>query len=701
MLKYLLTGLFGGILALGGVAKAGVTDKVSEQPPDHSIEVTVDIPSRTITGTDRIRVKKDASRVRLLLRDGSDVEGVLAGGQKADFTVGKAVGGAKRITVELPVGQSEITVRFKGTFQSIESAREKIKRGVAYVDDGVIGPEGVFMPSSSLWYPREYGTLHTATATVTVADGFRTVMEGELSRSEAAGGYRTETWNEARPVDGMDLVAGRYVVDEEDYKGVRIYTYFFDKEPALSRTYIDKTKGYLDRYSKMIAPYPFKKFAVVEDFLPTGYGMPSFTLLGSAVLRLPFIPDTSLGHEIAHNWWGNSVFMDDRQGNWIEALTTYVADYRFERDNGAKEAREYRLDKLRRFKNYAGARSIPLTAFTDATTPADRAVGYSKGMMVFNMLEGEIGTDAFGRGLKKLYEDNAFRRASWTDVRTAFEAASGRDLKWFFNEWLLRSGGPELELRNVEIKKTGDTATASFDVEQATAEPYRLDMQVVFNTPGGTIERKVKIDKKTQRYSFELKEAPSGFTLDPDYEVFRALKDAEMPPSLASCFGAKGTVIVVPDEKRSGDKYSAAAELYSKDFGLEVASDSEAGARDFVRESSLFVFGWPGENRVSRLAGQYLSTRMKVDEKTFTVDGKTFDRAGTVAAVAVKNAAAPGKTICFVMSGAPKTETIKAARRLRYFSEYGYVVLPADKSVVHGRFEVKNLLSYTAGDKHP
>jgi hypothetical protein len=60
----------------------------------------------------------------------------------------------------------------------------------------------------------------------------------------------------------------------------------------------------------VFGPYPFPKFAVVENFFPTGYGFPSYTLLGSTILRLPFILNTSLGHEIAHCWWGNGVFVN-------------------------------------------------------------------------------------------------------------------------------------------------------------------------------------------------------------------------------------------------------------------------------------------------------------------------------------------------------------------------------------------------------
>jgi hypothetical protein len=54
--------------------------------------------------------------------------------------------------------------------------------------------------------------------------------------------------------------------------------------------------------------------------------MPSFTLLGSRVIRLPFILYSSYPHEILHNWWGNSVYVDYARGNWSEGLTSYLAE---------------------------------------------------------------------------------------------------------------------------------------------------------------------------------------------------------------------------------------------------------------------------------------------------------------------------------------------------------------------------------------
>ena len=88
--------------------------------------------------------------------------------------------------------------------------------------------------------------------------------------------------------------------------------------------------------------------------------MPSFTLLGSQVLRLPFIPYTSLPHEILHNWWGNGVWIDYDGGNWSEGLTAYLSDHLMKELRG--EASDYRRKALQRYGDFA-ALDLPAASY--------------------------------------------------------------------------------------------------------------------------------------------------------------------------------------------------------------------------------------------------------------------------------------------------------------------------------------------------
>jgi aminopeptidase N len=140
------------------------------------------------------------------------------------------------------------------------------------------------------------------------------------------------------------------------------------------------------------------------------------------VIRLPFILETSLGHEIAHCWWGNGVLVDYRQGNWSEGLTTYVADYLYKENSSAEEGREYRLHILRNFSTLVNEdNDFPLARFQSRYDPASQAIGYGKGAMVFHMIRKMVGDNAFWEALREIYREKRFQKVSWQDFQKTFE----------------------------------------------------------------------------------------------------------------------------------------------------------------------------------------------------------------------------------------------------------------------------------------
>jgi len=93
------------------------------------------------------------------------------------------------------------------------------------------------------------------------------------------------------------------------------------EDRRLADTYLDATARYLDMYEKLIGPYPYKELTLAEDFRENGYGMPSLTLMGSEVIRFPFIAHPSHPHEILHNCRWPGVFRDLKSSNRSDGLT--------------------------------------------------------------------------------------------------------------------------------------------------------------------------------------------------------------------------------------------------------------------------------------------------------------------------------------------------------------------------------------------
>ena len=204
------------------------------------------------------------------------------------------------------------------------------------------------------------------------------------------------------------------------------------------------------------------------------------TYLGSQVLRLPFIPDTSLGHEVLHSWWGDGVGVDGRDGNWAEGLTTFMADYTYMEQRGAQAAREQRLAWLREFAILPAAEDRPLDTFRGRMHTVSQATGYHKAAFVFVMLRDQIGPDAFATAVRRFWQSHRLSVASWNDLEAAFSsAATGRPLAAFFAQWLTRSGAPRLSLGQVG----SDDGRVSFTLSQ-DEPPYELAVPVEVGTDG-------------------------------------------------------------------------------------------------------------------------------------------------------------------------------------------------------------------------
>ena len=83
-------------------------------------------------------------------------------------------------------------------------------------------------------------------------------------------------------------------IRSSDYRGITINAYFFNEDRELAENYLAHTRRYLELYESLIGPFPYKTFSIVENNYQTGYSFPTYTLLGSQVIRLPFIVETSL-----------------------------------------------------------------------------------------------------------------------------------------------------------------------------------------------------------------------------------------------------------------------------------------------------------------------------------------------------------------------------------------------------------------------
>jgi aminopeptidase N len=549
---------------------------------------------------------------------------------------------------------------------------------------GYIEERGTYLEGATFWVPQRPERLFTFTLRTLLPEGYTSVSQGQRRFHEVSDGVVRTEWHCPFPQQQIFLIAGKYMVTEERHGEVDIMTFLYAPDPQIYHAYIPATKRYLDLYSRLLGPYPYQKFALVENFRQTGLGMPSFTLLGDQVIRLPFIVSTSYGHEILHNWWGNSVYVDWATGNWSEGLTTYGADYLYIEMQSAETARDYRRGILQDYLNYVHSDTeLPLTAFRAQDTLASRAIGYGKAAMVFHMLRHMVGDVDYWAALQRFYQGFRFKVAAWEAIFSAFTAVTQRDLNGFKAQWIERPGAPLLSLETVTLIQIH----SPFQIEVVIAQspPYALDVPVHIETERETVHRTVALTEPVNRQLFVSNDKPLAVHVDPEFHIFRRLHRAEVPPTIGQAMGAASALIIVPGhgDPAMVQAYERLASQWAEDRKYSVVKDDRA-APALTRPTTVWVFGTAG---IGSLSARALPPGVAMMGDRWIIAGTTYDPTQHSLVLAAAHPDNPDHTVNWLIASHPD-ELPVIGRKLQHYRQYSYLVFAADTVVGKGIWPV-------------
>ena len=441
------------------------------------------------------------------------------------------------VNVSSSTSSVNFSFRYKGKIDDPPRSSKDLRFVSPNRTDGYVGPEGVYLTSETAWYPTISGTLDTFGAQVTLPRGWLSVTQGyEISQVEKEHHVTTQ-WNVKTPTEALTVVANRFVKQQVDWEGIEISTYLFPEDASLAGQYLEATERYLQFYTTVLGPYPFRKFSVVENFFPSGIGLPSFTLLGSRIIKRGYTQPYSLGHEIVHSWFGNSIFNDFQIGNWVEGMTTYLANYYYEERHGTSE--HSMANRRRMFFEYSlyatPTKEYPLIQFHHKETQLDNAIGYQKAAMVFHMLRRELGNQTFFSGIRSLVQGWSGKYANWDTLEKVFEDSSNRELHWFFKQWVERSDAPLVSLLNGHVRepqRSDDGFNLLFTLIQQEP-PFRIRLPLEVELANGhTHQTTIQLTAKEQPVTVRVPSRPLRVKLDPHYETFRRLRREHIPPML-------------------------------------------------------------------------------------------------------------------------------------------------------------------------
>ncbi|MFC1826833.1 ChaN family lipoprotein [Thermodesulfobacteriota bacterium] len=601
--------------------------------PVHHISMEFDLETNSLSANSRIELPAGMS-LQLDLSH-LDVSRILVNGQPGEAT---QVG--EYLDIHESTNDQELLITYN----------KKIPPGLAQYS--LISETGITL--SDHWYPvADREVLFKLTALIP-AD-FEAVSEAEDIISFQIGNKKQVTFRFPHPLVAINFVAGPYSITRGKFGEEKdLVAYFFPEDQELAAEYLEKARQYLDRYEKMLGPYPYKRFSIVENRLPTGFAMPTFTLLGQAVVRLPFIVDTSLGHEVLHAWFGNGVRMSSQEGNWVEGLTTYLADQAFAADK--KREIPYRKEQLVKYQSYVRPdMDLTLRDFSNVGhghskgRPA-RAVGYNKSSMFFHMLQNKVGPEVFTSSLRDFYKRLKYKSAGWSDLQTSFESISGMELNDFFSQWLDRNDVPEILIQQLEVKNNDGYPVLSFDIVQKNNSPYALELSLIIKTSSEEIQKTLSVSESSHTFEIPLTSVPETLIVDPEYDVMRALTPTELPPTWSRFLGAAKKLAILPSEEHRTFFEPLLKQL--EDVEGQILMEDEVTDKDLAENSLLFL---GTEGRVSRS----LFAIPDHPAGGFTLDVRINPLNADQAAVLV--------------SSANEEQVEKAAAKLRHYGKYSYL----------------------------
>lgn len=543
----------------------------------------------------------------------------------------------------------------------------------------LLNKDGVFLDGSSAWYPQISGTSQRFSMEVMLPDGWISLSQGAQT---------VQGWEEQQPQRDIYLLAGQFHVYEAEQKAgqPKAMVYLQSEDPELAERYLQATARYVDEYSRLLGSYPYAKFATVESFWETGWGMPSFTLLGSRVMRLPFILHSSFPHEILHNWWGNGVYVDSRRGNWSEGLTAYLSDHRNKQVTG--EGLNYRRDTLQKYAAFTAAGGdFPLSEFRSRHDRTTQAIGYGKSLMLFHMLHERLGDEVFFTALRQFYQTHQFEYADFDALREVFEQSSGEDLQVFFQQWLDGTGAPVLGIVGHQLQgnEQGEQQLALQLQQTQDGKPFTLDIPLRIEFQDGSQQRQtLRMGQAEQDYALTFSNKLSRISIDPAFDLFRIPDAREVPPALNVLFNRQPKTFVLSRKVPDGMElvWDDFVDTFSYGQDMKVQYDDEA-----LPDAGVVVL-LGGDNAMLSGLLDRAQQPFKLTETAYTLNSVNYTCGLHSLALTLR----AGEQQIILLDASTEQGLNSLARKLPHYGKYSYVLFnsASGDNVAKGQWEVKD-----------
>jgi len=471
------------------------------------------------------------------------------------------------------------------------------------------------------WFPCLDVTNQKMTSELraTVRRGFVAVSNGRLvattDNHNEDGATSTFHWrlDQPHPAYLVSVVIGRYEVIRDEHGSVPLEYYLYPDRVAAGRQLFANTPemiGFFSRKYGVDYPYPKYSQALVDDFLFGAMENTSATTMTDRCLlderaAIDLNYDDIVAHELAHQWWGDLVTCKDWSQIWLnESFATYSEYLWREHREGPDQARWALFqDFLVYLREDLTSHRRPMVCrkYGFSEELMDRHA-YEKGACILHMLRGILGDEPFFRSLRHYLTRHSHSTAETHDLKIAIEEATGRNLHWFFEQWIWNEGYPELE-----VTKHWEDGQLRLKVRQLQAlegggRVFRLPVEIEVTAADGTVSCwRVEVERAEQDFYFSCPTRPAMVLFDKGESVFKLIRFEKSREEL--CYQVSSASDLM-DRVRAARELSAwKCEAAISTLGEVLAGDDHPGVR-MAAATALAEIGGDEPRRILISASQ-------------------------------------------------------------------------------------------------
>ncbi|MDE3237165.1 MAG: M1 family metallopeptidase [Bacteroidota bacterium] len=412
--------------------------------------------------------------------------------------------------------------------------------------------------ANSVWVPTidKPDQKTTQEFILTVPSKYVSLSNGKLvSQVKNTDGTRTDIWRMDLPHAPylFFIGVGDYAVVKDSYKGKEVNYYVEKAYEKVARKIFGYTPEMIKFYSEKVTgiDFPWVKYSQIvgRDYVSGAMENTTATLhQESAQQDARELTDGNtweevIAHELFHQWFGDLVTCESWSNLTVnESFANYSELLWAEHKHGKDEADYVNMRDMTGYLQSGSANKDLVRFYYRDKEDMFDAVSYNKGGRILHMLRHYVGDDAFFASLHKYLIDNKFGNGNAHKLRLAFEAVTGKDLNWYFNQWYFGSGHPKLTI-NYAYDASTQTQKVFIEQTQGGNKIFKLPIDIDIYNGNNKKRYTVWMEDKADTFSFPVSAKPDNVNVDADKILLAEKKDNKTLDEYAFQFTHAGNYI--------------------------------------------------------------------------------------------------------------------------------------------------------------